>query len=36
MKILLIAGHGEGDSGAVANGYKEAELNREVVQKLKP
>ena len=36
MKILLIAGHGEGDSGAVANGYKEAELTREVVRKLKP
>lgn len=36
MKILLIAGHGESDSGAVANGYIEAELTREVVRKLKP
>lgn len=31
MKILLIAGHGDGDSGAVGNGYKEADLTREVV-----
>ena len=31
MKILLIAGHGDGDSGACANGYKEADLTREVV-----
>lgn len=29
MKILLIAGHGEGDSGAVGGGYTEAELTRE-------
>lgn len=36
MKILLIAGHGESDSGAVANGYIEAELTREVARKLKP
>lgn len=40
MKILLIAGHGAGDSGAVAkiNGttYKEADLTREVVKNLKP
>lgn len=36
MKILLIAGHGQGDPGAVANGYKEAELTREVVKLLKP
>lgn len=36
MKILLIAGHGQGDSGAVANGYKEAELTREFVKLLKP
>lgn len=36
MKILLIAGHGQGDSGAVANGYKEADLTREVVKLLKP
>jgi N-acetylmuramoyl-L-alanine amidase len=31
MKILLIAGHGQGDSGAVGNGYREADLTREVV-----
>lgn len=35
MKILLIAGHGQGDSGAVGNGYKEADLTREVVKLLK-
>ena len=32
MKILLIAGHGAGDSGAVGNGYKEADLTRELVK----
>lgn len=36
MKILLIAGHGAGDCGAVGNGYKEADLTREVVALLKP
>lgn len=36
MKILLIAGHGNGDPGAVANGYKEEELTRETVALLKP
>lgn len=36
MKILLIAGHGNGDVGAVGNGYKEADLTREVVGLLKP
>ena len=35
MKILLIAGHGQGDNGASANGYFEAELTREVVKLLK-
>lgn len=35
MNILLIAGHGQGDSGAVGNGYKEADLTREVVKLLK-
>ena len=35
MKILLIAGHGQGDPGAVGNGYKEADLTREVVSLLK-
>ena len=34
MNILLIAGHGQGDSGAVANGYKEAELTREIVNSI--
>ena len=36
MKILLIAGHGQGDNGAVGNGYIEADLTREVVKLLKP
>lgn len=36
MKILLIAGHGNGDVGAVGNGCKEADLTREVVKMLKP
>lgn len=35
MKILLIAGHGAGDPGACACGYKEADLTREVVAGLK-
>ncbi len=30
MKILLIAGHGDGDCGACGNGYREADLTREV------
>lgn len=34
MKILLIAGHGNGDSGACAYGFKEADLTREVVKLL--
>lgn len=32
MKILLIAGHGNGDPGAVGNGYQESDLTREVVK----
>ena len=36
MKILLIAGHGQGDPGATGNGYKEADLTREAVKLLKP
>lgn len=36
MDILLIAGHGAGDPGATGNGYKEADLTREVVAGLKP
>ena len=35
MKILLIPGHGQGDPGACGNGYKEAELVREMVKSLK-
>ena len=35
MKILLIAGHGDGDVGAVANDYIESDLTREVVKLLK-
>jgi len=31
MKILLIAGHGQGDPGACGNGYKEAEQARHLV-----
>lgn len=36
MKILLISGHGAGDVGACGNGYKEANLTREVVNILAP
>lgn len=36
MNILLIAGHGDKDPGAVGNGYQEADLTREVVSLLKP
>lgn len=36
MKVLLIAGHGDGDAGAVGNGYREADLTREVVSLLAP
>lgn len=32
MKILLISGHGAGDTGAVGCGYKEAELTREATK----
>lgn len=32
MKILLISGHGAGDCGAIGNGYKEADLTRELVK----
>lgn len=39
MKILLISGHGAGDTGAIGNGYREVDLTRELVnliaQKLK-
>ena len=36
MKILLIAGHGNGDPGAVGLGYKEADLTRELLKLIKP
>ena len=34
MKILLIAGHGDGDSGACGNGYREDALARELTLSL--
>ncbi len=34
MKILLIAGHGQGDSGACNGNFREADLAREVVNAL--
>lgn len=34
MKILLIAGHGAGDPGACGNGYKEADLARELTNNI--
>ncbi len=36
MKILLIAGHGQGDPGACGCGHQEANLTREVVAMVKP
>ncbi len=35
MRIMLIAGHGNGDSGATAFGQTEAELTRRLVPKIK-
>lgn len=35
LRVLLIAGHGDGDPGAVALGYQEADLTRELVQNIK-
>lgn len=35
MRILLISGHGDGDPGAVGNGYKEANLTREMTKLVK-
>ena len=32
MRILLIAGHGAGDCGAIGNGYRESDLTRELVK----
>ncbi len=34
MRILLIAGHGQGDPGAVGNGHKEAECTRHFTELL--
>ena len=34
MKILLISGHGAGDTGAVGCGYKEADLTRQATELL--
>lgn len=36
MKILLIAGHGQGDSGAVSGVYQEASMTRELLNLLSP
>lgn len=36
MRILLIAGHGQGDSGAVSGAYQEASLTRELLDLLYP
>lgn len=36
MRILLVAGHGQGDPGAVGCGYKEADLTRKVVAGMEP
>lgn len=35
MTLYLISGHGAGDSGAVGNGYKEANVTREISSRLK-
>lgn len=35
MKILLIPGHGNGDPGAVGNGYREADLTRQMATLIK-
>lgn len=36
MKILLISGHGAGDPGACSQGYKEADITREIVNGIAP
>jgi N-acetylmuramoyl-L-alanine amidase len=33
-RLVLVAGHGQGDPGAVGNGYRESDLNRRVSQDL--
>lgn len=35
MKLWIIAGHGAGDSGAVGNGYKEADVVRQLANRIK-
>ena len=35
MKILLIPGHGDGDPGAIGNGFNEADLTRELLKLIK-
>ena len=35
MKILLISGHGDGDPGAVSNGWQEQYLTREFAKLVK-
>lgn len=35
MKALIIPGHGNGDPGAIGNGYKEADLTREMTNLIK-
>lgn len=36
MKVMLIAGHGDGDSGALGNGLREADMTRKLVAAIKP
>lgn len=36
MNILILNGHGAGDSGALGNGYKEADLTRELADLVEP
>ena len=34
FRLMLIAGHGQGDSGAVGNGYWESDLTRDLVKRI--
>ena len=34
FKLMLIAGHGQGDSGACGNGHREADLTRDLVNRI--
>ena len=36
LKVLLIAGHGAGDSGALGNGFRECDKTRELVNAIAP